>query len=103
MNVISLSIDSPEELAMKLARRAGKKRLQKNWSRRTLADRAGISLSSYRRFETTGKGSFSLVLKVAFVLDSLQEFQELFAITEARSIAELEKLSRRAPRKRGRK
>lgn len=71
-----------------------------------MADRAGITVASLRRFETTGKASLELVLKVAHSLDRLHELDGLFRPARARSLAELERQSTESTqpeRKRGRR
>ena len=85
-----------------LASRVKDLRLRKNWTQETLAERSGVSLASYKRFEATGKASFELVLKVAQALSRLQEFDTLLLPPAAESIEELEKLIAPQTRKRGR-
>ncbi len=88
---------------MELAVRVRRLRLDRNWTRATLAERAGVTLASLRRFETTGKASLELVLKVAHALDRLHELSSLFHPPRARSLAELEQRSAAPERKRGRR
>ena len=85
-----------------LADRTKALRLGKGWTRETLASRAGVSASSLKRFETTGKASLGLVLKVAGALGRLDEFSKLLQPPPARSIEELERRSAIPVRKRGR-
>jgi transcriptional regulator with XRE-family HTH domain len=90
----------PEELALKMGARIKALRLLAGWKRATLAERAGISVSSLKRFEQTGKTSLELVLRSALSLGRLNEFEELLAPPPARSIDELEqRLSRPAPKR----
>ena len=67
-----------------------------------LARRAGVTAASLKRFETTGKASLELVLKVAHALARLDEFDNLFHPPAAQSIAELEQRAAKPARKRGR-
>ncbi|MDP6635304.1 MAG: helix-turn-helix transcriptional regulator [Phycisphaerae bacterium] len=85
-----------------LADRAKALRLGKGWTRETLASRAGVSASSLKRFETSGKASLELVLKVAGALARLDEFGKLLQPPPARSIAELEHRAAKPSPKRGR-
>lgn len=98
---------TPREMAMVLAERIRSLRLHEDWTQKSLADRAGVSLASYRRFERTGLASLELVLKVATTLGRQEEIQSLFLPPRARSIAELEKRAgqrqRKSARKRGRR
>ncbi len=94
-------IPGPAEQAKALAGRVRGLRLLRAWTQATLAERAGVSIASYRRFETTGRASLGLVLKVAHALGRLEEFDELFHPPAARSIEELERRTTRPTRKRG--
>lgn len=98
-----LTIRTPRELSTDLAERVRRLRLDRNWTRDTLAERAGVSVSSLRRFETTGNASLELVLKVAHALDRLHEVNGLFQPSRFRSLAELERQSAHTERKRGRR
>ena len=97
-----LSLTIPAELAVTLAERLRTLRLEFGWKRDTLAERAGVTVSSLRRFEATGKGSFDLVLRVAFALGRLRDLEEIFQPPPVSSIAELERRCNRPVRKRGR-
>ena len=103
MNMSKLSMINPVEMGLSIAHRVKTLRLMKNWSRELLAKRAGVSVSSLRRFETNGLASLELVLKLAFALSRLEEFNTLFLPPPAQNIAELEKRAADSLRKRGRK
>ena len=81
----------PEELAVTLGARIKALRLLAGWKRATLAERAGVSVSSLKRFEQTGQASLALVLRCAVSLGRLAEFEGLLAPPPARSINELER------------
>ena len=102
MNPPVLTLLTPSEAGKALADRAKTLRLLKGWKRETLAERAGVSAASLKRFENTGKASLELVLKVAQALGCLDEFKELFRPPPAQTLAELEKRAARRTRKRGR-
>lgn len=97
-----LSLQSPREAGHAMAQRAKAMRLRKSWTRTTLALRAGVSEASLKRFETTGAASLDLVLRVAFALGGLAEFDRVFQAPEAATLAELEARQERPLRKRGR-
>ena len=98
----TLTLKGPGEVARLMADRMRALRLFRGWTQQTLADRAGITMASYRRFETTGKASLDLVLKVAHALSRLEEFEQLLEASPAASIEELERRQRGTKRKRGR-
>jgi len=49
-----------------------------NITQRELAERAGVPLSTLKRFEQKGEISLAALLRIAGVLDGLKEFVELF-------------------------
>ena len=102
MNSVTLSLIGPAEMGSLLAGRVKTLRLLKGWTRETLARRAGVTAASLKRFETSGKASLELVLKVAHALARLEEFDKLFQPPAARSIEELEQRAVMPVPKRGR-
>jgi len=80
---------TPYEVSIELAERAKAKRKYMNLTQQQLADRSGVSLGSLKRFERTGEVSLSSLLKIAGVLDSLKEFDDLFKKPEYTSIEEI--------------
>ena len=102
MNPLTLSLVGPAEMGKLLAERAKVLRLLKGWTRETLAKRAGVTAASLKRFETSGKASLELVLKVAHALARMEEFGKLFQPPPAQSIEELEQRAATPARKRGR-
>lgn len=86
-----------------LAGRVKALRLDRGWSQRETAERAGLALATYRRFERTGRISLERLLKLAAILDARAGFDQLFALPRARSLNELEERTRLPARKRGRR
>ena len=97
-----LNLTTPEETGRVLGGRIRELRLQQDWSRETLATRAGVTAASLKRFENTGQASLDLVLRVAFALGRLGDFEGLLTPPAASTLAELERQTRIRPRKRGR-
>ena len=102
MNATTLTLLGPGEMGASLADRAKALRLLKGWTRETLARRAGVSASSLKRFETTGKASLALVLKISHALARLDEFGKILQPPPAGSIEELQRRAAKPGRKRGR-
>ncbi len=96
------SLHTPEQISTDLAGRLRRLRLARGWRQATLAERSGVSLGSLRRFETSGRVSLQNLLKLAFALGRLDDFEALFKAPAAASIAELEAAESRPTRKRGR-
>jgi len=97
-----LSLQTPAESGKSMAERAKALRLLKSLTRETLAQRAGITAASLKRFETTGAASLDLVLRLAFALGRLDDFTGAFQPPEAATLAELKARYDRPLRKRGR-
>lgn len=93
---------TPEQMAQKIAQRLQYLRVQNNWTQKTLAQRAGVSLGSLRRFEQTGEISFGSLLLLATALDHLDDFENILHPPPAQSLAELEEQDRSTSKKRGR-
>ena len=98
-----LSLHTPSEAAKLLAGRLKGLRLAQALTRETLAERAGVSGASLKRFETTGEASLKLLLRVALVLGRLQEVTTLFQPPAAATMAELKARLDQPLRKRGRR
>jgi len=89
-----LSLISPSNMSADVAKRAKAMRLAQNLSQRSLAERAGVSEASLKRFEGTGAISFSSLLQIAAALGCMDDFGALFAAREAVSIDEIAKKRR---------
>lgn len=86
-----------------LAERVKTLRIDRGWTQEELAERAGLRLATYRRFERTGHVSLERLLKLTVVLDARAGFERLFVRSPASSLAELEQRSERQARKRGKR
>ncbi len=87
------------EVARKLAGQVKALRLRKKWKRSTLAERSGVSVSSLRRFEETGKSSLENFLKVLSALDRLDEMDALLRPPAAQSINDLAMRRQKLPKR----
>ncbi len=96
------SLRTPEEVSTSLAARIREQRLARGWRQVTLADRSGVSLASLRRFESSGRVSLQNLLKLAFALHRLDDFDDLLRGPRASSLAELEAGEKQPVRRRGR-
>ncbi len=97
-----LDVYNPAEIARGIAERLRKRRLEMNLTQNTLAKRAGVSLGSLKRFESTHEISLKHLLLIAVVLDATEEFGNLFLRRQFESIDQaLESYS--VERKRGKK
>lgn len=86
---IDLLVMSHEEIMLKIASNVENRRKQYRLTQRQLAQQAGVTYSSYRRFEQTGQISLDSFVKIARVLDCEKELLELFTKRHYNSIQEM--------------
>jgi len=96
-----LYLHTPAEIRQGLAARAKAARLDQDLSQQSLAEKAGVSLGSLKRFERTGLGSISLLVQVAFALRHEREFETLFQPPKFKTIEDV--LDSDKKRQRGRR
>ena len=101
MDLSEFQLYTSEEVSLRLAEHIKRLRLQHKWKQSTLAERAGVSLPSLRRFEQTGLISLKHLLRLAFALGRLDDFWNLLEPSVAGSIRELERIEAAEGRKRG--
>lgn len=102
-NILSLINKTPGSLMAGVAGRVKQRRLEKGWTQKVLAAKAGVTMPSYRRFETTGEISFRSLIMLAFALDMTDEFEALFSSKAYQSIDDILKAEQSKQRKRGRR
>lgn len=71
--------ETPLEVARAVAQRAKQRRTSLRLTQSELAKKAGLPLSTLRRFEQTGRISFEGLLRIAFAMDCMEDFKSLFA------------------------
>jgi transcriptional regulator with XRE-family HTH domain len=79
-----------------LAERVRARRREGKISQAELAGRSGVSLASVRRFETTGEVSLVSLVRIAAALGYEQDFANLFARKNYRSLDEIIKANKNA-------
>jgi transcriptional regulator with XRE-family HTH domain len=97
-----LNLYTPREIEVQIAARLKCLRLKHNLTRVTLSKNSGVSFGSIKRFETTGKISFTNLLKLASALGSLDDFSSVFEDNNIITLANLERVEKGKKRKRGR-
>jgi transcriptional regulator with XRE-family HTH domain len=78
-NILSISIKTPRDVQLELASRFKTCRLAMNLTQEGLATRSGVSLGSLKRFERAGLIALDSLLKIAHVLNCLEDFDKLCA------------------------
>ena len=86
-NILSVQLKTPSEVLRELAVRFKARRLVMDLSQEGLAQRSGVSWSSLKRFERTGLISLASLLRLALVLDCLQDFEKI-CTDQGRELAE---------------
>ena len=74
--------NTPNTVLLQLASKARALRKKQGYSQQELADRSGVSLGSLKRFEQKGFISLEALLKLAHVLNRLDDFKPLFAVLD---------------------
>ena len=87
MNTINTK--TPNQIATTIARNLRELRKKDKLSMKALAELSGVSYGSLKRFESTGQISLTSLLKLAIVLDCVDDFDYLFKKTEILSIQEI--------------
>lgn len=84
------SIDkNPTDILKELAKRTRTLRKEHKMSQSELAQRANVSLGSYKRFETSGHISLDSLLKIAFILGKLNDFETVFQSNKNKDLEKL--------------
>ena len=78
-------LKTPTEIMSDLAFRIKSKRLELNLTQEGISSRAGVSLGSLKRFESTGQISLESLLKLAHAVGALADFDALFSTQKNRS------------------
>ena len=102
-NILTLIDKTPNLIMSGIAQRVKQRRLEKGWTQKMLAAKAGLSLPSYRRFESSGEISVRSLVMLAFALDMTDEFETLFSSKTYQSIDDIVKSEQTKQRKRGHK
>ena len=68
----------PSDILSEVAKNHKKARKLHKYSQAELAVRSGVSLGTIKRFENSGQISFEYLLKLAYLLDSLADFESIF-------------------------
>ena len=76
--MLSTDFASPADICRDVSSRARDARLAVNRSQAGLAERAGVSLGSLKRFERTGAASLEFLARIAVALRLEARFGELF-------------------------
>ncbi len=82
-------LKSPQDVSSGVVQRVKARRKEKKLTQRMLSERSAVSLGSVKRFERTGEISLSSLIRIAFVLECEDDFDELFKKRGYASIQEV--------------
>ena len=102
-NFLLLNDFNPLKISEIISGNSKLRRLELNITQKELADRSGVSLGSVKRFENIHQISLKSLLSIAVVLNSTEEFLNLFTQKQYSSIDELRNKNKTKYRKRARK
>ena len=75
--MLDINISTPSYIITQLKTKFKQKRLELDFTQDGLAKRSGVSLGSLKRFESSGEISLVSLLKLALVLECLDDFQNI--------------------------
>jgi len=101
-NEFILDAFNPASILKGIALRLRARRLELNLTQKGLANKAGVSLGTLKRFENTHEISLKHLIMIALVLDACEEFEQLFTKRQFESLDEVLKTTKEKKRERGR-
>ncbi len=75
--MLDINIDTPFSVMEQLKIKFKQKRLFLNLTQEGLSKRSGVTLGSLKRFESSGHISLESLLKLSFILECLDDFQNI--------------------------
>ena len=88
-SIIQINNNTFIDICKSIADRVKSRRLELNLTQSGLAARAGVNIESYRKFERKGEISLLSLVKLAFALDSTNEFNNLFIQKQYQTLDDL--------------
>lgn len=89
-----------DDIAMQIANDFRRRRIEKNMTRRQVADAAGVAVSNIIRFEQKGLISLKHLLGIANALGYVSELKNVFSMPKYDTIEELAQIRRNGSKKR---
>jgi transcriptional regulator with XRE-family HTH domain len=101
--MLDININTPVDIMAQLKDNFKQRRLQFNLTQQGLSKRSGVSLGSLKRFESSGQISLESLLKLALVLECLDDFTTIAKQKELpiNSIEDILKEDKNSIKKRG--
>jgi transcriptional regulator with XRE-family HTH domain len=101
--MLSININTPHSVQILLKEKFKQKRLALELTQEGLSNKSGVSLGSLKRFESSGQISLESLLKLALILECLDDFINIANVQNdtINSLDELLQTNHQAIRKRG--
>ena len=99
----SFSIDSVDDIAMKIANDFRARRIEKNLTREQVADKSGVAVSNIIRFEQKGLISLKNLIGIAVALEYTSEIKTIFEQPKYSTMEELSQIRRNSGKKKAHK
>ena len=80
---------TPNEISGSIVKNVRARRKEAHLTQEQLSRKSGVSLGSVKRFERTGEISLASLIRISVVLDCQEDFLQLFAKKQYRSIQEI--------------
>ncbi len=87
--ILIVNEHTPEKISHRIAERVKARRRELGLTQAELCERAGVTLSSFRRFEQSGLISLESLIRVAIALRQEEGFEELFTRKGYQSIEDV--------------
>jgi len=101
MDIDTITNNAPVAILKGISERVKERRLEKNFTQKAFAKRAGVGYDAYRKFENTGEITLHKLVACAIILDATDEFSKLFSMKSYQSIDDLLERKVTKMRKRG--
>lgn len=100
-NMLAINILSPSQVMYSIRENFKAKRLSLDLTQEGLANKSGVSLGSLKRFEHSGQIALESLLKLALVLDCLDDFKDIATLKNSEYNTMDELLKEKPTKKRG--
>jgi len=90
--MLSFLPPKPSDIQNQLRQKFKTRRKQLGYTQTELAERSGVSLGSLKRFETTGQISLESFLKLAFVLECINELSRVCEKNKQKEFCSIEEV-----------
>lgn len=95
-------LDNPEEISKDIAKDFRKRRIEKAFSQKALAEKSKVPLATLRRFESTGQISLRSLVALSIGLGYVSEISSVFREAKYQTMDELRQITRNQGKQRAR-